>query len=434
MTLLTILIPTNSPPKFDDAFTNQCKKICDSLSKKIDLHLIWVMFPSIPPYDESDCTLSDGNIIFSDKFNSFQNIFEHVKPNIVMVNGSLDFHNVETILMSRFKKIPVITLFFRNPYVEKTSFISTFRARFRGAIAEYSADLDKMHLGKSFTIKFFLKQFSSLFKTLNEIESTKIQSFIFFLKYLKIIFSDVNPAHKITSGNINLCNVEKNKEILIDLNFDSSSIFVVGDPYFDDHDFSKQKFSIKNKSDKPKILFIPPARHEHGLCSKNDEMNLIIDVINLIQKNDFEISLKIHPSSSIMEEYTNALEGKTLNPISIFQSENLIELLNNYDLVVTYGGSGAIHDSALLGKPIVNLVFNKYLTGQAAHHDEKIISHCKNIKFLISDIQNSHQKIITLKDVENFFQKYLGYSQGKPSDHAADIIYTFFQKISNQKK
>jgi len=434
MTLLTILIPTNTPPKFNNAFTIQCKKICESLSKKINLRLVWVMFNSIPPYEKSDCLKSNDLVIFSDEFNSFHKIFEHVKPDIVFVNGSLDFHNVETIFVSKFKKIPVITLFFRNPYVEKLSFISTFRARFRGVTAEYNIDTDEEHFGKSFTIKFFVKQFRFLFKTLNDIETTKIQSFIFFLKYLKIIFSDVNPVNKIISGDINLCNVKKNKEILIDSNFKDSSIFVVGDPYFDNHDLTKQKYIIEKKFVNPKILFITPANHEHGLCSKKEEMNLIISVINTILKNDFEIGLKIHPTSSKMKEYVDALEGKILNPISLFQSENLIDLLNDYDLVLTYAASGAIHDSVLLGKPIVNLDFNRNLTGQVVHHDDKIITHCKNLQSLISDVKNTQKKVITLEDVENFFQKYLGYSQGKPSDHAADIIYTFYQKIFNQKK
>jgi hypothetical protein len=433
MTLITILVPTNTPPKFNDAFTIQCKKICESLSKKATLRLLWVMFPSIPPYKKSDCLSSNDDVVFFDDFDSFHKLFDHIKPDVVLVNGSLDFHNVETILVSKFKKIPLVTLFFRNPYVKKLSIFSTFKSRFRSVMSEYDADEYEQPLKKSFTTKFFFNQFQSLFKTLHEIHFTKIQTFIFFLKYVIINFSDVNPTNKIISGDINLCNVDKNKDILLSSNFNESSIFVVGDPYFDNHDISEQKYVSEESLKQPKILFITPANHEHGLCSKNDEMNLIVRVINFVLEHNYKIAVKIHPSSSRMHEYADALK-RTISVIPLFQSENLIELLNNFDMVITYGGSGAIHDSVLLGKPIVHLDFDKNITGQSIHHFDKIITHCKNFDELILNIQISQNKKITKNDIKSFFQKYLGYYQGKPSDNAANIIHTFFKKDSVQKK
>ena len=217
------------------------------------------------------------------------------------------------------------------------------------------------------------------------------------------------------------------KQVLLDSNFVDSSIFVVGDPYYDGHNIINEKIISKKKSEKYSVLFCPSSNHEHGLCSMNKEFNLIIDTINIIQKHDVEIALKIHPSSSRMDEYVNMLKGKISKPIHIFQSENLIDLFDNYDIMLTYGGTAAIHDAVLVGKPIVNLDIDKKLTGQVIHYDEKIIIHCKNLDSLIQDIQVSYNKIITPKDIESFFQKYLGYSKIKPSVKISDIILSFIK-------
>lgn len=427
--ILNILIPTNSPPTFNDAFLNQCKNILKSLSKKINLHITWVMFPSLPPYNKLDCISANDSVIFSDDFEDLTKIFEYVKPDVVFINGSLDFHNLENILVAKFKKIPTITLFFRNPYFEKESVIFTIKSRLRSIFMKDNVDVSIPDHNKFTTLRFFFYRLLSLSKTLNYIKFPKILSFFFLIQYIKMSFSDISPIHKFISGDINLCNVEKNKHILINSNFKNSSIFVVGDPYFDNHEIHKSKNLIKKDIFKPKILFVPTPTHEHSLCSSKDEFNLIINVVNTILNNDFDVALKIHPSSSRIAEYVDALKGNILNPINIFQSEDLVELLKNYDVMLTYGGTSAIHDAVLLGKPIVNLDFNKNVTGQVVHHDKKIISQCKNISSLISNIQSANNKTINSKDVEQFFQKYLGYSKEKPSKLAANIVYDFLQKL-----
>jgi|TARA_B110000495_G_C23027973_1_gene611342 hypothetical protein len=427
MPLLTVLIPVNKHPQLNDAFTIQCKKICETLSKKIELKIIWVMFPSIPAYEKSDLTSINHDVLFFNKSDNLVKLFKNIKPDIVFINGSLDFHNVTTNLVSKSLKIPVFSLFFRNPYVVKLSSVSALNARFSGLTTKYTDNTKKSKPTRLFTIKFYFNQFHSLYSTLKSLKFTKIQSFSFILKYVKIISIDVNPADQIISGNLNFCNVEQMKQVLLDSNFVDSSISIVGDPYFDNQNIINEKTISEKKSEKYSILFCPSPNHEHGLCSMNKEFNLIIDTINIIQKNDIEIALKIHPSSSRIDEYVTMLKGKISKPIHIFQSENLTDLFDNYDIMLTYGGTGAMHDAVLLGKPIVNLDIDKKLTGQPIHYDDKIITHCKNLDSLIQDIQISYEKIITPKDIESFFQKYLGYSKIKPSVKISDIILSFIK-------
>ena len=431
--ILNILIPTNSPPTLNDAFLNQCKNILKSLSKKINLHITWVMFPSLPPYNKLDCISKNDSVIFSDDYEDLTKIFEYVKPDVVLINGSLDFHNLENILVAKFKKIPTITLFFRNPYFKKESVIFTIKSRLRSIFMKDNVDVSIPDHNKFTTLRFFFYRLLSLSKTLNYIKFSKFSHFFFLLQYIKMSFSDMSPVHKFISGDINLCNVEKNKNILINSNFKNSSIFVVGDPYFDNHEIHKPKNLIKKDILKPKILFVPTPTHEHSLCSSKDEYNLIINVINTILKNDYNVALKIHPSSSLMNEYVNALKDNTLQPIKIYQSEDLVQLLKNYDIMLTYGGTSAIYDAILLAKSIVNLDFNNNVTGQAIFRDDNLITHCTNLSSLISDLEFTHKKTINSRDIENFFHKYLGYSKNKPSELAANILYDYLKKTFNLK-
>ena len=430
MKSMTVLIPHNKLPYLHDTFTLQCKKICESLSKKINLKIVWVMFPSFPPHENSDFKSNNQEIIFSDQFDSILEIFKYVNPDLVLVNGSLDFHNVNTILMSRFKKIPVVTLFFRNIHLVTFSLSSILKVRIKNIFFKKKSKLSQSTLKQS-PLEFFLSQANSLFKTAKIVNSTRFESIAFILNYIRIIFSNFFPVHKIISGDINLCSGEKLKKKLISSGFDNSSVFVVGDPSYDDLDLPIQNNQPK-KSDKSKILFCPTPRHEQGFCSKKKEFDLIINVINkILDENDLEIALKLHPSSSSMKEYVDELEGKILKPIIFHQSEDLLQLLAQYDVLLTYGGTTAMTYASLLRKPSLNLDFDRNLTGIVFYNDDNVITQCRNLNSLVSDIKNVNCKAISEDDTKKFFENYFGFFDGKSSIRASDAIINFLKDIQN---
>jgi hypothetical protein len=431
---VTILIPHNRLPHLHDAFTLQSKKICSDLSKKINLKIVWIIFPSIPPFKKLDAKLTDEKIIFPDQFNNVAEIFEYVNPDLVIINGTLDFHNVQTFLMSNFLSIPTVSLFFRNAHLIKFSLISTIKTRFRIFFDKNNQETSDITSDITSPSVFFMSQLKSVFKTLKKAGFKRFQSIIFILHYMFIILFNSYPTHKIISGNINFCINERMKNKLISADFDPSTVFVTGDPFFDDLKLTTINNQCEKKLDKIKILFCPTPRHEHGLTSKKKEFHLIINVINkILNENDLEVALKLHPSSSIMEEYANELDGKIKKSITFYQSENLLKLLSKYDVLLTYGGTNAITSAILNQKPVINLNFKTDLTGEVVFYDDNLITQCRDINFLVSDIKKTKSIHISEIDIKKFLQNYFGYVDGTSSAFASDIIINLLKNRLNNK-
>lgn len=413
MRRLKILIPHNKPPFVNDLMTTQCKKICSELEKKFELKIIWVIYPT-----DENLTFegNDPNIIYAEKYSNAIEILETVHPDLVMINGSMDFHNVSTALASKYKQIPMVVIFFRN-------FIHVISTPTKKSI--------KVRLRSGFTYpKFYINQYVFLIKTLKKINYSFFKMSKFLLSYSNMIFFSYFPINNVISGDINLCKDEKWTKKLIETGFDKSSIFVVGDPYFDSLSKEKQNSKItKIENNKTKILFCTAALSAHNFCSKKEENELIIDVVNEILKHeDFEIDIKIHPSTVSREDYEKEVLPKLSSRVMVYQAENLTELINQYHVILTYGGTGAIHNAALIGKPIVNLDFKTNTTANNVFIDDKIITQCERLSNLSSDIKQSKMKTILENDIQQYIDKYIGISDGKSSIRAADAIFDLVNK------
>lgn len=412
MKQLVVLVPHNKLPHLHDLATIHFKKILSKLQERTNLKIIWVMFPT----EEGTYfdTNNDPHVIYASKYHNALEIIEEIKPDLVLINGSLDFHNVNISMVCRFKNIPIVTIFFRNfQHVTSNSSSKSIRSRSR----------------KIFSMpNFYIKQIIFLSRTLQKINFPAFKLIKFILSYSKMIIFSYFPISKDISGDINLCTNYAWKKKLIEYGFEDSSILVVGDPYFDSlfTEIQDSKLRTKVDLDSVKILFCTSTMFGHGLCSRKEENNLIIDTSNEILKHsDLKISLKIHPSTASKEDYLKEVLPKLSTSISLHQQENLLELINQNDIILTYGGTGAIHYGVLMKKPIVNLDFMTNATGNNVFSDDKIITQCKSLSNLISDIRQANKKVISDEDVAKYIEKYIGIFDGKNSERSADAIFNF---------
>ena len=80
--------------------------------------------------------------------------------------------------------------------------------------------------------------------------------------------------------------------------------------------------------------------HEHGYVSKKEENDVILKTIDkIIQNKNFEITLKIHPSTSSKTEYEKLLDKRE---VKIYQKEDLMDVLPQFNVMITYGASSVI--------------------------------------------------------------------------------------------
>ena len=417
MMSLKVLISHNKLPHIHDLATVQYKKILLELQKKSDLKIIWVIHPT---EETSELKTESSDIIDAGKYNNAVEILQKICPDIIMINGSMDFHNVTMALAARYMKIPLVTIFFRN-FVHAISTPSTksIRARMRRGFSNP---------------KFYVKQYVFLIRTLQKINYNPFRLIKFVLFYTKSVFFSYFPINHIISGDINLCRDNKWNKKLTEFGFDKLTIFEVGDPYFDSlfKEMQNVKKVQKSLDKKIKILFCTSTMAGHGFCSQKEENNLIIDTINKILENDsFDISLKMHPSTISRKDYENEVLPKLRFSIPFYQQENLAELVSTHDIMLTYGGTGAIHYGILMGKPIVNLDFNTPATANNVFVDNKIITQCKSLLNLVSDIQKTNYKVNSNEDVQLYIEKHIGIFDGKSSERSAKAIFDLIDKKIN---
>ena len=194
MKRIKILIPLNKSPYSNDLMTDQAKNICKSLSSKCDTHVVWVIFPSNVAHhlwnnEEKMKTGGKLEIINAKNFRNAVDLIKNVSPDIIILNGSIDFHNIECNLAGKFLKIPTVVLFFRNRKTANSiNKKSVLKTRIRGMFYRYQSKDGKEVF--DWLVPFYCNQYNYFFKTLCAINLGKIKSLKNILNHFQsIIFS-----------------------------------------------------------------------------------------------------------------------------------------------------------------------------------------------------------------------------------------------------
>ena len=396
--------------------------VISHLKKSIPLKLIWVVFQ---PNSIIETSIQDSQIIDFHNYSNATEIIESCKPDIILIEGTVEFSNVAFVLAAKTKKITTISLFSGFIWDKEDTSSSAIINRMRIlASNQVMGDISNENSNKKLkSIKFILRKYRFLLGTVRKLNwntSQKI-SFIIFYSFLRL--TKHHPIHKMISGDLNLCYVPKMKKTLLQNGFDDASIFISGNPAFDSifSEIQNVKKFRKKSSKKFKILFCPAPIHEHGLVSKKEDDKATIEIINQILSDDrYEINIKLHPSSASIRDYKELLT-RINQPVNLYQKENLVELLNEHDVMLTNAGSSVIFYGVFLEKPIVYLdFFNDKKLMQL--YNNKIMVKCNKFDELVAKIEDARSKKILESDYKQFIENHLGNFDSKSSERIANRI------------
>ena len=429
MESITILVPRIKPPQVPDIITKQLEIIFSRLQKYYNINIVWVTFQ---PNNFDEYIVKNFQVIDFHKFNDAIEIIEEIKPDLIISESRLGINGIAFAKAGKATKIPIITIigyigvseFFGRLFSMKTS-IQLMSSNKVLAGSSFEAKTKKFGM-----VRYILRKYVFLLKTLRKINYNYFDliRFIFFYPGIHIFARSYPPLHNITSGDLNMCFNKHLFDRLIEAGFDQSKILLEGDPVFDELYSKISKYTTpKKESTKTSILFCPTPMHEHGWLSKKEEDDLILGIINKIKDNDeFDIALKIHPSTSNYKEYETLLE-KTNHKVLLFQKEDTLDLLNQYDLMLTYGSSDVILEAILLNKPVVLFKYdaeNKF----NRFSDSNIINECNKISELINTIKKATTHTIPQDSLSSYIEKHIGKFDGKNSERTAYAIYHFLKK------
>ena len=169
-----------------------------------------------------------------------------------------------------------------------------------------------------------------------------------------------------------------------EFDIEPSKVIITGSPRHDAYFRSRQKNDFKNEKT---ILLAPnPIGDISGLSSTQLKLkiNYVLTKIHSFA-NKFEnvkIIIKLHPIQLKHNEELKSFFKNLDSDLPIFLSTSVIDTINKADLVIVlspeiYGTSTMLLESMILGKPTMNIVFNKNIC-QFNHV-------LKNAVFTISD-------------------------------------------------
>ena len=214
-------------------------------------------------------------------------------------------------------------------------------------------------------------------------------------------------------------------ESLTQMGIPKNKICIAGSPFWDrlyykSKEFKSKKIDFKNIS----ILIITDALVEHGIWSNNKFSSFIIELVeNLSKKSEFSFSFKIHPASEDKTKYEHLLKKLKINS-KIYQSEDVWEIIKNFDLVVTFGSSTIHSQLSVVGMKTILLDFDfnfplfPFVKEGIEYGKIRKCSNMSQLNQMVIDFLK--QDIILdssfLSARENFFHKFDGKSTERISE------------------
>jgi len=326
----------------------QIECISRELEKKTKLELKWIL---IDPELENRDSMELRNFNYQE-FEEYQTdnilkILEIEKPDIILIYNDYDYFIRSFIPCAKLKKIPIILYL---PLTSPSSYLDHIN---------FEETINKIKLHKKRKNEVFSK-FKFMLKNYKFAKTSYIEILKIFMKEVIVILTRYQPLGEYGTDYV-LVAGEDWKNHLIQKKV-KSSVIVVGTPKMDIlyHEIQKLK-SIEENRDKIDIVLLTTPLVEHGLWTTENWKETIRQIIKFcINQKQPEVNLviKIHPTSESKEKYKQILKEMSVD-IPIYQRENLLDIINQNNIIMTYGFSSATLEALLLKKPVINVnLFN----------------------------------------------------------------------------
>jgi len=423
--VLTDVLPTiKTPPIL------YVEHVLESLREKTPTKITWVIYQpdKIETFDEQDTSIRDIH-----EFSNGLELLENLNPDVVMVGMAIEPISYSISTSAKFLGIPLIAFEGTIPsteYVKNTKNYSTSqvaRKFFSDQIPSDSTEQKQfMRRGKFIFYKYFF-----LLKTKRVLKIGYLQIILAFFKDLNSHLSGKSlPLNKL--ADLVLVTYESLTDSFLKEGFRKEQLKVVGNPLLDKiHELLVRKKTSAINND-IKILIMTDPLYEHGFWSSIQRTEFLEQLFKELQ-NDEEISftIKIHPSSENIEYYKKLLGDLNINS-EIFQSENLWDIIYDFDMVISFGFSNAhtivaysgmkmILLDTRLDMPIMELVKEGITSGH--------IKQCRQIENLIPLIHNfKNQKVHLTQDFIRERNKLFFQFDGKSSERIAESIVNLIER------
>ena len=429
--VLKILVVNDVFPHIRNRTTILFENIVPLIKKKLEVKVSWVITDN---YGERiKVTNPNYEVFYLSDYKNAREILEKIKPDLCYHLAGASVLDYAFMLVERHLKIPnfglaagwgevAVDYYFKEEVSGQKVFLEHIRQFFEKKNVGYDNGI-KTARGKN-----FLKKCLFLIRTLRSIGKSNLEANIELLEVIKLF----NGA---TTGEFNkkfYCDLMFTEtfagiDFLVKSGLKRENIRAVGNPVFHTAFEKREQIPLKDNN-KLNILFITAnlaSGQGKSNFSKSRRNKMIEETITSLNKFHKKISLviKIHPTAENYTEYKQLLEK--FENIHLSQKDDIIDLVNKSDVVITPVTSTAAIIALIMNKPII--IWNYFHVEQDLLLRTDTALECKNISELNNCLDSAEsfreknaEKINNIID-ENFLCE-------NPSQRIANEILDFIRK------
>lgn len=428
---MKVLAPTYVFPDIKHIRTVIFNNIFSSLKNKTNLDVHWVVFQ---PDEFQSANRHNVSLLDIHDFNDAVSLLKNTRPDCVLITSTPDMVQYALCIAAKHLQIPIFSIYvFDKNHLVNNDGNSIYKAVWR-AINIFSANkisTDAPSQQKFFRRgRFIIYKNKFLFNTLYNAGNGLVDSLTVTCKN---ILTEITGKSKNYNDLANYHFLSDNFWInfLTKAGISKESIFVTGNPYWQNFTDDDLRIKKTNSQDPINLLIVTDSLLVHNYWSENQMKNFINNLIsNLLQNTNLNFSFKIHPSSENKQYYSKLFRNYP-NQIQIFQSEKLSDILNDFDLVISYGNTTAHTEIIARCKKLILIDLEMNLIPAPLVKEGSLcglVTICKTTDDIVKIIYDCIDQEIIISDDWTAKRDALFSKNNEPSNQIADIMIEKLRK------
>lgn len=420
---LKILVPIHTLPDVKSITTILFENLLSVLKTKVNVHILWLVYKPDKLILENQ-QYTDHTILDIHNYENAVDVIKKEKPDLIFAEGSWGLIDYALSSAAKFCNIPTFGVAFSAIQLEKNlleNISSNITRFFQNSIPTDTKQNKKKFMKRG---RFFLFKYIFLLKTKFIVKKDIIHTLFIIWKF--IFLDKLDPRF---ANDLELLENESLLNQRIKLGFKKSNLIVTGNPIYDSSFHKLSNFKLSEKKDnKIHVLFAPSTLYEHGFWTKKQRDYAVKETINELSKNKNKISVtvKIHPSTSILDDYESLINSID-SSIHIYQKGDILEFLNDSDVIISFMSSTVEVYGLLYGKPIV--ICNYFDLKNDVFLERDLAVDCKDSSSLLNSINFAlTENPYTDQKRDNFIREFMYTWDGCASERICDKIIELYEK------
>ena len=358
--VLKILVVNDVFPHIRNRTTILFENIVPLIKKKLEVKVFWIITDD---YGERiKVTNPNYEVFYLSDYKNAREILEKIKPDLCYNLVGASVPDYAFMLVERHLTIPNFGLaggitYFREESSRKRVFLEQVKQFFEKKNVS-SENKIQTNRGKN-----FLKKCLFLIRTLRSIGKSNLEIVIELFELIKLFYGITKFTKLRTKGAYNkkfncdliFTDTPASIDLLVKSGLKRENIRAVGDPVYHTAFEKRKQIPLKDNT-KLNILFITAnlgGGQGKSNFSKSRRNKMIEETITSLNKFHTETSLviKIHPTGEDYTEYKQLLEK--FENVHLSQKDDIIDLVNKSDVIITPVTSTAAIIALVMNKPII---------------------------------------------------------------------------------